>query len=39
LLSGAREQAAAFDSYIQRVRDFWSAKSQLDAALLGDAAQ
>jgi outer membrane protein TolC len=39
LLSGAREQAAAFDGYIQRVRDFWIAKSQLDAALLGDAAQ
>jgi outer membrane protein TolC len=38
LLSGAREQAAGFDGYIQRVRDFWSAKSQLDAALLGDAA-
>jgi outer membrane protein TolC len=38
LLSGAREQTAAFDGYIQRVRDFWSAKSQLDAALLGDAA-
>lgn len=39
LLSGAREQAAAFDGYIQRVRDFWNAKSQLDAALLGTAAQ
>jgi outer membrane protein TolC len=39
LLSGAREQAAGFDGYIQRVRDFWIAKSQLDAALLGDAAQ
>jgi len=39
LLSGAREQAAAFDGCIQRVRDFWIAKSQLDAALLGDAAQ
>jgi len=38
LLSGAREQAAGFDGYIQRVRDFWIAKSQLDAALLGDAA-
>ena len=37
LLSGAREQAAGFDGYIQRVRDFWIAKSQLDAALLGDA--
>lgn len=39
LLSDAREQAAGFDGYIQRVRDFWIAKSQLDAALLGDAAQ
>jgi outer membrane protein TolC len=38
LLSGAREQAAAFDGYIQRARDFWIAKSQLDAALLGDSA-
>jgi outer membrane protein TolC len=38
LLSGAREQAAGFDGYIQRVRDFWIAKSQLDAALLGAAA-
>jgi outer membrane protein TolC len=39
LLSDAREQAAGFVGYIQRVRDFWIAKSQLDAALLGDAAQ
>jgi outer membrane protein TolC len=39
LLSGAREQAAGFDAYVQRVRDFWIAKSQLDAALLGTAAQ
>lgn len=39
LLSGAREQAAGLDSYIQRVRDFWIAKSQLDAALLGTAAR
>ncbi len=38
LLSGARDQAAALDGYIQCVRDFWIAKSQLDAALLGDAA-
>jgi outer membrane protein TolC len=37
LLSGAREQAAGFDSYVQRLRDFWVAQSQLDAALLGDA--
>ncbi len=39
LLSAAREQAAGFDGYIQRVRDFWIAKSQLDAALLGAASQ
>jgi outer membrane protein TolC len=39
LLSGAREQAAGFDGYIQRLRNFWIAKSQLDAALLGEAAQ
>jgi outer membrane protein TolC len=39
LLSGAREQAAGFDGYIRRERDFWIAKSQLDAALLGAAAQ
>ncbi|HEY6618514.1 MAG TPA: TolC family protein [Steroidobacteraceae bacterium] len=38
LLSAASDQAAGFDGYIQRVRDFWIAKSQLDAALLGDAA-
>jgi outer membrane protein TolC len=38
LLSAAREQAVGFDAYIQRVRDFWIAKSQLDAALLGTAA-
>jgi outer membrane protein TolC len=38
LLSGAREQAAAFDGYVQRLRDFWIAQSQLDAALLGAAA-
>jgi outer membrane protein TolC len=36
LLSGAREQAAGFDGYVQRLRDFWIAKSQLDAALLGN---
>ena len=36
LLSGAAAQAAGFDGYIQRLRDFWIAKSQLDAALLGN---
>jgi outer membrane protein TolC len=39
LLSDAREQAAGIDMYIQRLRDFWIAKSQLDAALLGSAAR
>jgi len=38
LLSDAREQAASVDDYIASVRDFWIAKSQLDAALLGSAA-
>jgi outer membrane protein TolC len=36
LLSDAREQAAGTEGYIQRVRDFWIAKSQLDAAALGN---
>jgi outer membrane protein TolC len=39
LLSDAREQAAGVEGYVERVRDFWIAKSQLDASLLGDAAQ
>jgi outer membrane protein TolC len=39
LLSGAAAQAAGSDGYIQRLRDFWIAKSQLDAALFGTAAQ
>jgi outer membrane protein TolC len=38
LLTGAREQAAGFEVGIQRLKNFWIAKSQLDAALLGDAA-
>jgi outer membrane protein TolC len=38
LLSGVRDQAAGFAGYIQRARDFWIAKSQLDAALLGNPA-
>ena len=38
LLSGVREQATGFDGYIKRARDFWIAKSQLDAALLGNPA-
>ena len=39
LLSDAREQAAGIDRYIQRLRDFWIAKSRLDGALLGNTAQ
>jgi outer membrane protein TolC len=36
LLSDVREQAAVTQRYIERQRDFWIAKSRLDAALLGD---
>jgi outer membrane protein TolC len=36
LLADARDQIASVDDYIQSVRDFWVAKSVLDAALLGD---
>ena len=39
LLSDAREQAAGVDGYIQRLRDFWIAKSRLDGALLGNSPQ
>lgn len=35
LLSDAREQTAANARYIERLRDFWIAKSRLDGALLG----
>jgi outer membrane protein TolC len=38
LLSDAREQVSSVDGYIQSVRDFWIAKSRLDAALLGNSA-
>ena len=38
LLSDAREQAAGIDGCIQRLRDFWIAKSRLDGALLGNSA-
>jgi outer membrane protein TolC len=38
LLSDAREQVISVDAYTQSVRDFWIAKSQLDAALLGNSA-
>jgi len=36
LLADAREQFLSIDAYIRSVRDFWIAKSQLDAALLGN---
>jgi outer membrane protein TolC len=36
LLSDARGQIASVDDYIQSVRDFWTAKSELDTALLGN---
>jgi outer membrane protein TolC len=36
LLTDARGQIASVDDYIQSVRDFWMAKSELDTALLGD---
>jgi outer membrane protein TolC len=35
LLSDARSQIESVNDYIQSVSDFWTAKSQLDAALLG----
>jgi outer membrane protein TolC len=35
LLADARARVAGVDDYIQSVRDFWIAKSELDAALLG----
>lgn len=38
LLSDARAQVISIDGYIQSVRDFWIAKSRLDAALLGSSA-
>jgi outer membrane protein TolC len=36
LLSETREQIASVDAYIGSLRDFWLAKSRLDAALLGN---
>jgi len=35
LLSSARDQASSVDEYMQATRDFWIAKSQFDASLLG----
>jgi outer membrane protein TolC len=36
LLAGTRSQITGVDDYIRSVRDFWTAKSALDAALLAD---
>jgi outer membrane protein TolC len=36
LLAGARAQISSVDGYIQSVRDFWTAKSELDASLVGN---
>jgi outer membrane protein TolC len=36
LLAGARAQIAGVDDYIQNLRDFWMAKSELDASLVGN---
>jgi outer membrane protein TolC len=38
LLSSARDQAVSVDEYMQATRDFWIAKSQFDASLLGNPA-
>jgi outer membrane protein TolC len=38
LLADAREQVTGVDAYMQSVRDFWIAKSELDATLLGSTA-
>ena len=36
LLADARGQIASVDAYIQSVRDFWIAKSELDTVLIGE---
>ena len=36
LLADARGQIESVNDYIQSVRDFWMAKSELDTALLGN---
>jgi outer membrane protein TolC len=38
LLADARERIAATDIYLNSVRDFWIAKSELDSSLLGNSA-
>jgi outer membrane protein TolC len=39
LLAGARAQIAGVDDYILSVRDFWMAKSEFDASLIGNSSQ
>jgi outer membrane protein TolC len=39
LLAGARAQVAGVDDYILSLRDFWMAKSELDASLVGNSLQ
>jgi outer membrane protein TolC len=36
LLADAREQIVGMDGYIESVRDFWIAKSELDSSLIGN---
>jgi outer membrane protein TolC len=38
LLADARSQVSSVDDYIRSVRDFWMAKSEFDATLLGNSA-
>jgi outer membrane protein TolC len=38
LLADAREQIVSMGQYLQSLRDFWTAKSELDSALLGSSA-
>jgi len=38
LLADARDRIAAHDNYLNSVRDFWIAKSELDTSLLGNSA-
>jgi outer membrane protein TolC len=39
LLAGTRAQIEGVDDYIQSLRDFWMAKSELDASLVGNSLQ
>jgi hypothetical protein len=38
LLADARDRIASVNDYIERVRDFWIAKSHLDTALIANSA-